>query len=231
MLKYIQSNDSSVFLEKVNNSCFHGSHLLLHFLADLTDLLLSILSVLLEGRKELVGHNLVSLVNEVLHFVTTSLVFWCSHDHLVEVGELHLLVQNDQAFEVEFTSVHVLLLSLLAHNILVRARDDGDKEVEEDDQDQVLVNEPEHPDHADHNFSLPNVAISDELLPEWVSWCCDISDRVSVSLEEVHKLGAHLWVVSTIEDNSRNLVELTEIEHPSAKVNVEGLGVTDTSGN
>ena len=138
----------------------------------------------------------------------------CGQDHLVELWQLSLLVQDNEALKVHLTSVLVLQLDLLSHNIFVRARDDCDQEVEKNDQDQVLVDKPEGPDSENHHLSLPNVVIRNKVFPERIGWCGNISNRVPVGLKNVNKICSDFWIVTIIKDYSRDLVELAEVEHP-----------------
>ena len=58
--------------------------------------------------------------------------------------------EDEEAFAVELASVPVLVQGFLSHDQFVTLRDNGDQEVQQDNQNDPLVKEPDKPNDDDH---------------------------------------------------------------------------------
>jgi hypothetical protein len=119
----------------------------------------------------------------------------------------------------------------LGHDRLVWLDDDGNQEVQQDDGDEELVNEPNAPDAGNHEVAIGSTLFQlGNFRPEWVLWHLDVADGVSVGSDGEHKVGIHLWIVTILAVfnlDADDLIELSKNNDPEKEEECEGQDIDE----
>ena len=121
------------------------------------------------------------------------------------------------------SNIFVLLDGLAVHDVLIWLRDNSDQEVQQDDDDDELVGEPDEPDQK-HN--------RESFVGEWfVSWVINVSDGILPDVEEHADEVSFLETFSSWCDDAALNVEHDEANDPNEQVSRKWNDVNETSWN
>jgi len=110
---------------------------------------------------------------------------------------LHELFKRNTCLSIHLGSVFVLERDLLGYDFLITLAHDSDQEVEEDNEVEELIQEPEQPNHCDHCACCFWIGLH-MVHPMLVYWRSNVSNRISVNLQEVDDGHFNVGVVSSI---------------------------------
>lgn len=105
---------------------------------------------------------------------------------------------------------------------IVRLADDGDQEIEQNDENDKLINNPDSPNNIDHELTVANAlrVIVLVLAPDIDEWRGDVADRVPVSLNiEVTMRQAR--IITAIEGCAWEFEEHAENDDPGGEEDCE----------
>ena len=94
----------------------------------------------------------------------------------------------------------------MAYYFVIRLRNDGDQEVQQHYQNNELIHKPKEPDSDRSKVGDSRVFMSDAQ-PKAVVWRCNVSDGVSVCLNELLECKCHMWIISSININANQVPE------------------------
>ena len=108
---------------------------------------------------------------------------------------------------VHLNLVRVLVNDALGHHCLVGLRDNGNEEVQQDDQHEELVEQPECPNYTHHETGFSGVLrqMSGSRGPEGVHWSIDVANGVPIGVEEICKEDIELFIVGVFAFFVRDL--------------------------